>query len=214
MAPSIRLDFAGAYLGYTSASMDASKAAGASGNWPSTAWLPMTMRSCSLAIAAAARRMCSSAARFIGLQDGPALFAREQTRERARLPQPCGLFGRRAEQRRHLRQRGLIQEPSPFEQGRRGVRLEPAPQVVAGDLQQRRIRLEFRSHCLVERETATVDPVVRTHTVSIGRTPTRAGTASNPFGPCEQILRAGIDQIPTGEVSNIATRSRRVSLAL
>src|SRR5256885_13657538 len=87
MAPSTLSATSGLRFGYRSASIDLSRAAGASGNWPSTAWLPITTISRSPAMRPAARIRCSSSERFI---HAPPLGGRERARERGRLPQAYG----------------------------------------------------------------------------------------------------------------------------
>jgi hypothetical protein len=62
MAPSMSMARSGAFLGRTSASMETSKSAGASGKDPSTAWLPMMITSSSWQMSVAALMTCSSCA--------------------------------------------------------------------------------------------------------------------------------------------------------
>ena len=88
-----------------SASIDTSRVVGGVGNCPRTAWLPITTKSRSSAIAAAARRMCSSAARFIGAHDRASLFRGQQSGKGAGLQQARDLVARRAEQRDRVRER-------------------------------------------------------------------------------------------------------------
>src|SRR3989442_4850219 len=94
----------GAPFGYRSASIDLRSAGGASGNWPSTAWLPITTISRSPAMRPAARIRCSSSERFI---HAPPLGGREYACERRRLPQASGRFVRGGDQRGDFKARAI-----------------------------------------------------------------------------------------------------------
>src|SRR5438552_2514596 len=74
----------GLLSGYTSASMDTRSEGSASGNWPSTAWEPITTMSGSSAMVPAARIMCSKFERVI---DVPAFPRIEHAGERGGLAQ-------------------------------------------------------------------------------------------------------------------------------
>ena len=148
-----------------------SSASGASGNCPSTAWLPMTMMSRSFDTAAAARRMCSSPARFIIVQNGLTLFHGEEAGERTGLAQTRGLIASGTQEREQGGQSGPIQHLPPFAQGRAWVRAEPALKVGARHVQQLRLCLQLRRHRFMKRKTSPVNPLVRAHGPSIVRKP-------------------------------------------
>src|SRR5258708_589682 len=117
MAPSTLSARSGLLFGYRSASIDLSRAVGASGNWPSTAWLPITTISRSPAMRPAARIRCSSSERFI---HAPPLGGREYACERRRLPQTSGRFVSGRDQRGDLRP-GAIEDLAPLVQRARRV---------------------------------------------------------------------------------------------
>src|ERR1019366_9564882 len=106
--------------------MEDSRRSGALGNWPRRAWLPTTTMSRWLVMAAAARRTCSSEARFITAQNGLAFGGAENACERAGLAQPHRLLLRRTQQLEQLRQRQSVQQPLPFAQGGSGPGSQPA----------------------------------------------------------------------------------------
>ena len=115
--------------------------------------------------------MCSSAVRFMVIQDGLALLRREQTGERAGLPQPRSLVARGAQEREQFRQGGRIQDLPPLAQDRGRVGAEPTLQVGARHLEKLWLRFQLRRHGFMERETTLVNPRVRTHGPSIVRIP-------------------------------------------
>src|SRR5712691_10450973 len=118
MAPSTLSARSGLLLGYMSASIDLSRAAGESGNWPSTAWLPITTISRSPAMRPAARIRCSSSERFI---HAPPLAGREHACERRGLPQADCRFVRVRDQRGDFRP-GAIEDLAPLaERARRAL---------------------------------------------------------------------------------------------
>src|SRR5438105_4588426 len=137
MAPSIFSARSGWLRGKTSASIEKSSAGGASGYSPSTAWLPMTTISRSLAIAPAARMTCSSSERVM---HAAALGVRQQRGERRRLAQASGVLAELSRARRDFLP-WPFEELLPFTQ-RRGralpVTLEPSCERCAGALEQAR----------------------------------------------------------------------------
>jgi hypothetical protein len=151
----------------TSASMDMSRLSGAVGYWPRMAWLPITMKSRSLAIAAAARRMCSSAARFIEVQDRLSLALREDTGKRTRLAQTSGLRRARAEQGNHLRQGRPIQDGLPLPQCCSGSRIEPPMEVLPGHVEQLGPGLKLRGNRRVQGQAPIINPLMGPHRQSI-----------------------------------------------
>src|SRR2546425_12948087 len=124
MAPSTLSARSGLLLGYRSASIDLSKAVGASGNWPSTAWLPITTISRSPAMRPAARIKCSSSERFI---HAPPLGGREHARKRGGLTQVRGRFARIGDQSGDFRP-GASEDLAPLaERARRGISVARDP---------------------------------------------------------------------------------------
>ena len=75
--------------------------------------------------------MCSSAARFMAIQDGLPLPGCEQASERARLPQPSGVVAWRSEECQQSWKGDRIQQPAPLDQCCRRVGTEPAIEVRA-----------------------------------------------------------------------------------
>src|SRR5713101_6005081 len=117
MAPSTLSASSGFPFGYKSPSIDLHSAIGASGNWPSTAWLPITTISRAPAMRPAARIRCSSSERFI---HEPPLGGREHACERRRLPQASGRFVRGGDQRGDFRP-GAIEDLAPLVERARRV---------------------------------------------------------------------------------------------
>ena len=61
--------------------------------------------------------MCSSAARFIAIEDGLPFRRGEETGKRAGLPEPGGVLIGRAQARKQLRERQSVEQPLPLAQG-------------------------------------------------------------------------------------------------
>src|SRR5207342_2147750 len=118
MAPSTSSASSGLLRGYRSASIDLSRAAGESGNWPSTAWLPITTISRARALRPAARIRCSSSERFI---HPPALGARERTRKRRGLPEASRGLAGIGDQRGDLRPRAAQDLAPLLQRARSGI---------------------------------------------------------------------------------------------
>src|SRR5438876_36043 len=95
--------------------MDASRSAGASGNWPSTAWLPITTISLAPVMPAAARMTCSSCGRCMTepLLQLPDLLRAQHPRERRVLAQSPGLLAVGTQEVTNLLQRAF-QNLTPF----------------------------------------------------------------------------------------------------
>src|ERR1035441_2751361 len=149
-----------------SASIELSKAAGASGNCASTAWLPTTTRSGWLVMPLAARMICSSSARFIVFENRQPLLGRKDAAEGAGLPKPAGVFVRAGQQVQNPLQRPARENllPLPQDGRRRGGPLrQPAVQRGSGAPQQRRIGPELGGDLPVQRQAALINPFVRAH---------------------------------------------------
>src|SRR5664279_622721 len=102
-----------------SVSIELSKAAGASGNCASTAWLPTTTRSGWLVMPLAARMICSSSARFIVFENRQPLLGRKDAAEGAGLPKPARVFVGASKQVKNACQRPVGKDLAPFEEYRR-----------------------------------------------------------------------------------------------
>src|SRR5882762_5469156 len=159
MAPSTLSASPGSFFGYRSASIDASRATGASGNWPSTAWLPITTISRSPATRPAARIRCSSSERFI---HAPPLGGRENARERRRLPQADGRFVRACDQRGDFRPRTIENLAPLAERARHAVAVARDPFVEIAPCSSEEPPVGFDLPCdqAVHRQAARLDDVV------------------------------------------------------
>src|SRR5438445_8166591 len=149
----------GLLWGYRSASIDLSRAVGASGNWPSTAWLPITTISRSPAMRPAARIRCSSSERFI---HAPPLGAREHACERRRLPQAGGRFVSGRDQRGDLGP-GAIEVPAPLVEGARrvpAVARDPFCEIAPRRGEQPPVGFDLARDQAVHREAARLDDAV------------------------------------------------------
>src|SRR5260370_20230878 len=136
--------------------MDRTNAAGASGNWPRMAWLPMITSSCCSAIRPAARIKCSRSERCI--HPFP-LVGGEHAREWRGLPQPRSTFSRIRNDVSDLR-------PWPLEDGvpfvqctRHGVFVSrtPSPQSFLYLLQKRGFELDLLRYETVHGQAACFD---------------------------------------------------------
>src|SRR5258708_2339521 len=159
MAPSTLSASAGSLFGYRSASIDASRAIGASGNWPSTAWLPITTISRPPAMRPAARIRCSSSERFI---HAPPLGGRERTRERRGLPQAHGRFVRARDQRGDFRPRAIEDLAPLTERARSAVAVarDPCREIAPRRGEEPPVGFDLARDQAVHREAARLDDAV------------------------------------------------------
>src|SRR6266567_5024318 len=151
MAPSTLSASSGAPFGYRSASIDLRSAGGASGNWPRTAWLPITTISRAPAMRPAARIRCSSSERFI---QTPPLGGREHAREGRRLPQADGRFARIGDQRGDFRPRAG-EDLAPLAERARGavaVARDPFAKVAPRRVEQPAVGFDFAGDQAMHRE--------------------------------------------------------------
>src|SRR5712692_6813938 len=159
MAPSTLSARPGSPRGYRSASIDLRNAIGASGNWPSTAWLPITTISRSPAMRPAARIKCSSSERFI---HAPPLAGREHARKGRGLTQARGRFARIGDQRGDFRP-GTSEDLAPLAKRARravGVSRAPSGEVAPRRVEQPAIGFDFAGDQAMHREAARLDDAV------------------------------------------------------
>src|SRR5712691_5087569 len=156
MAPSTLSARSGRILGYRSASIDLSRAAGESGNWPSTDWLPITTISRSPAMRPAARIRCSSSERFI---HAPPLGGREHARKRRRLPQADARFVRARDQGGDFRPRAIENLAPLAERARRGVAVarDPSCEIASRRSEQPAVGFDLARDQAMHREAARLD---------------------------------------------------------
>src|SRR5262249_22235651 len=101
--------------------------------------------------------------------DGPALLRSQDAGKRTRLAEASGVRIRRTQDREQFGQRGAIKQVLPLLERGNGPRFEPPAQVLASDLQQPRLGLQFGGHGLVQSQAAPIDPLMRPHGRSIDR---------------------------------------------
>ena len=128
----------------------------------------MTTRSVVSALPAAARMRCSSCGRFTSVKfanDREPLLGSEDAAEGTRLPQAGGAFVGRFEEREQLVE-WAGEHALPFEQVGPGAwrnGFQPAGEIAAGLLGQRRLAPQFRRDEAVEGQAARVDEAVIFH---------------------------------------------------
>src|SRR3990172_2840424 len=159
MAPSALSASSGWARGYRSASIDMSRATGASGNWPSTDWLPMITSSRSPAMRPAARIRCSRSERRI--HSFPLADA-EHACEGRGLAQPRGPLSRIGDERGDLRPRAA-QDGRPFVQRARrvpAVTRAPGVEGATYPIEQRGVEHDLLRGQTVHGQTARLDDAV------------------------------------------------------
>src|SRR6266705_1171284 len=195
MAPSTLSARSGLLLGYKSASIDLRKAFGASGNWPSTAWLPITTISRSPEMRPAARIRCSSSERFI---HAPPLAGGEHACERRGLPQADGRLVRVRDQRSDFRP-GAIEDLAPLAERARhalAVARDPFFEIPPLRGEEPPVGFDLARDQAVHCKAACLDDAVLQHA---GRD--RRGCRGQPARRCAQARRA-----PAGAVAAHAFR--------
>src|ERR1700731_2534263 len=168
MVPSMRIESPGRSLGKTSASIEVSNSTGALGYAPRMAWLPMTTMSVVSVLAAAARMMCSSCARFTGVefaQNEISFLRCNDAAGRTRLPEPRGVLIGGFELSKE-RLSGPFHEPLPFEQNwsdasRAGG--QPSSEICLSLADQIGVRANFFGNETGEGKAALVDEAVVSH---------------------------------------------------